>query len=216
MELRIGILAPLILLTGCGLPPALMVASYAADGISYVASGKSLTDHVLSALVQRDCALHRVVTEAILCRDDILGGIETLALAEGPATDDGGAIGLAPRRHQPRWGLGTTSLLDARDDEPAPETVKSDATYLVVSSFSYWVNSEHFAERYRALAPEVVPATVQGEIVYRVVTLAGPEAVKDAGLFHAWPLHLCRDVESVLAPCAGDRAGGVNIAALAR
>ena len=150
-----------MLLTGCGLPPPAIVVSYAVDGISYVVSSKGLTDHALSALTNRDCALHRVVTEAILCRDDILGSVETLAMVDAPATDDGRAIG--------------RSLLEVRDVEPAPAAVATEATYLVVGSFFYWVNSQRFAELYPALAPAVVPAIVQGEIFYRVVTLAGPE-----------------------------------------
>ncbi len=218
MKLRIGILAPLILLTGCGLPPALIVASYAADGISYVTYGKSLTDQVLSAAVQRDCALHRVLTGAALCRDDVGDGFETLALAEAPAADESGTIGaaVAPRRSEPRWGPVAALETTGSYDEPAPETVVSDANYVVVGSFSYWVNTERFLQQNPMLNPEVVPATVDGEVVYRVVTAAGPGAVAAAGITQVWPLRLCRDIENVLAPCDEDRGGVVNVAALGR
>ncbi len=50
-------------LTGCILPPAISYASMALDGVSYVATGKSVSDHALSAAVAKDCAVWRVVSE---------------------------------------------------------------------------------------------------------------------------------------------------------
>jgi hypothetical protein len=55
-------------LGGCGLPGAVVVAGYAADGISYLATGKSATDHALSAAVDRDCALLRLAANEKPCR----------------------------------------------------------------------------------------------------------------------------------------------------
>jgi hypothetical protein len=50
-----------ILLSGCGLPPAVVIASYVADGASYVATGKSVSDHGISEATGRDCAMWRIV-----------------------------------------------------------------------------------------------------------------------------------------------------------
>ncbi|MDH3240815.1 MAG: hypothetical protein OEO83_09120 [Alphaproteobacteria bacterium] len=55
------------LLAGCAVPPALTLASLAADGVSYVATGKSTTDHAISAIAQEDCALVRAVKEEAIC-----------------------------------------------------------------------------------------------------------------------------------------------------
>jgi hypothetical protein len=55
------------LLAGCALPPALTIASLAADGVSYFATGKSTTDHALSAIAEEDCALVRAVKEEAIC-----------------------------------------------------------------------------------------------------------------------------------------------------
>ena len=55
------------LLAGCALPPALTLASLAADGVSYVATGKSTTDHAISAIAEEDCALVRAVKEEAIC-----------------------------------------------------------------------------------------------------------------------------------------------------
>jgi hypothetical protein len=57
-------------LSGCGAPPALVIASYAADGASYIATGKSVTDHGISAATGRDCALWRTIKGNPVCADE--------------------------------------------------------------------------------------------------------------------------------------------------
>ncbi len=64
-----ALLLPL-LLTGCALPPVVTVASLVADGVSFVTTGKSTTDHAISALADEDCALLRVVDERPICDPD--------------------------------------------------------------------------------------------------------------------------------------------------
>ncbi|KLN60182.1 hypothetical protein WH96_13430 [Kiloniella spongiae] len=58
-------------LSGCALPPAIGVASLAVDVASYFFSGKTLTDHGISAVAQQDCALIRLM-EGDLC-DEYVG-----------------------------------------------------------------------------------------------------------------------------------------------
>lgn len=71
-KIRSNILSAALLVVGGGcapaVPPAVMIASQAIDGISYVATGKSGSDHVLSAALEQDCAVHRVVTGGAVCR----------------------------------------------------------------------------------------------------------------------------------------------------
>ena len=60
----------LFLLGGCALPSALQITSWAIDGISYVATQKSATDHALSIIAQKDCAMMRILLGPDeLCRD---------------------------------------------------------------------------------------------------------------------------------------------------
>jgi len=54
---------------GCVLPPAVAIASYAIDVGSFVATGKTATDHAVSAVAQQDCALMRVF-EGSICIDE--------------------------------------------------------------------------------------------------------------------------------------------------
>ena len=53
------------LLSGCGLPPAVVIASYAADGVSYVGTGRmaftsatsaSVNRHVVARALARTCS----------------------------------------------------------------------------------------------------------------------------------------------------------------
>lgn len=68
------------LLSGCAIPSAVTSIGYALDGISYVASGKGVADHALSASQDRDCAIFRAVTGGGICRD-----VDAPASHAGPA-----------------------------------------------------------------------------------------------------------------------------------
>ncbi len=70
MSKRILILACLLMLGGCALPVPLQIASWAVDGLLLITTEKTMADHSVSLVVQRDCAMLRVVTEGTLCRDD--------------------------------------------------------------------------------------------------------------------------------------------------
>ncbi len=56
-------------LAGCALPPMLSIVSSAADGVSFIAAGKSFTDVALSALTDKDCVVLRIVTNNEICRE---------------------------------------------------------------------------------------------------------------------------------------------------
>ena len=54
---------------GCAAVPAgVKIASLVGDGISYVTTGKSLTDHLISGAMHQDCALLRIVEGESICR----------------------------------------------------------------------------------------------------------------------------------------------------
>lgn len=56
-----------LLLGGC-LPLPITIATYALSGVSLVTSGKSTTDHVISAATDQDCSLSRPVFGGNICR----------------------------------------------------------------------------------------------------------------------------------------------------
>ena len=58
------------LLGGCALPVPVQIASWALDGISYLMTEKSVTDHGISVLAQKDCAVLRGLMEpGEFCRE---------------------------------------------------------------------------------------------------------------------------------------------------
>ncbi len=57
-------------LSGCGLPPILTYASTAADILSYITTGKSVTDHGISMVLRKDCALLRVLDGPICIAEE--------------------------------------------------------------------------------------------------------------------------------------------------
>jgi hypothetical protein len=54
-------------LSGCAIPIPLQIASWAASGISYITTGKSMSDHAVSAVASQDCAVHRLVLGRSMC-----------------------------------------------------------------------------------------------------------------------------------------------------
>jgi len=56
------------LLGGCGLPIALQIASLAVDGVALASTGKTTTDHAVSAVISQDCALFRGLKGEDVCR----------------------------------------------------------------------------------------------------------------------------------------------------
>jgi hypothetical protein len=68
MYFRIVLLLSATALGGCGLvPPAISIASFAADAFSYAVSGKSVSDHGLSMVMQEDCAVLNFVKGEAIC-----------------------------------------------------------------------------------------------------------------------------------------------------
>jgi hypothetical protein len=87
---RILTLSAVFLLAGCAVPPAVTIASLAFDGLSYATTGKSTTDHALSAVASEDCALMRVLQEKAICapEETQVGMADPSATAETEAKVD--------------------------------------------------------------------------------------------------------------------------------
>ena len=56
-------------LSGCivALPPAVQMASFALDGVSYITTGKSVSDHAISTITAQDCAMTRALKGDDIC-----------------------------------------------------------------------------------------------------------------------------------------------------
>ena len=69
--MRLGIVAgSILLLAGCAaIPPAVSVATWAIEGTSLAFSGKSVSDHAISAVARKDCAMWRILKGEPVCED---------------------------------------------------------------------------------------------------------------------------------------------------
>ncbi len=81
-------LAGILFLGGCAMPPVVMVASYAIDGVSFIVSGKSITDHAISAVLKKDCSLIRVIGGRQICVDANDGTSPPVVVAAIPGGDN--------------------------------------------------------------------------------------------------------------------------------
>ena len=88
------------LLSGCAMPAAFTVASFALDAGSYTMSGKTLSDNGLSLIMDEDCAVTRLLDEeSEICQEQ-----QGYEIAEGTLTplppDDDPEIGVnQDRKH---------------------------------------------------------------------------------------------------------------------
>ena len=144
-SLRLALLTIAALwLGGCVVPPAVTLASLAADGVSYAATGKSVSDHGISAATGNDCALMRpVFSGKAMCRIDTARGKDV--------------------------PVETGHAMVARPEAPvlaSPPPAKN--RYVQIGSFRDAQNAARAAARYAHLNPDVIPVDAGGTRYYRV------------------------------------------------
>lgn len=199
--LRHGLLGGMLLLAGCGLPPAVVIASYALGGASYVTTGKGVTDHAISAVSGQDCALHRMVTEAGNVCDDVLS--DDIFLAENAITEGwapGGDLSIGAS------ALVATPVVVAKPVAPAfggvPSRNEPGERYLVLGSFADADNADRMALKLADMEAAAVATDVDGRAMHRVVVpMDWKTEVAAAGFDDAWPVELCPGTLEA-APCA--------------
>jgi hypothetical protein len=146
-----------VLLSGCFLPPALIIASYAADGVSYSETGKSVEDHGLSAATGEDCAMLRIVRGHAICRPE--------------APDDAASNKSAPNKVMPNKAIPVATSAQSQTVAIAARGWPPHR-YLVLGSFSDEARATQFAAGISAVQIKVEPAYAAGKHLYRVI--AGP------------------------------------------
>ena len=198
-----------LLLGGCGLPPALTAASWALDGVSYLVSGKSVTDHAISEVAAQDCALFRIVQGREFCEDYEVDGDHSLTLtASGVASPDNPSdpLFVPPEIAEIAAGFGPGTIeveqpntlvafqpVALRGHEPraaVPEAPRVDlaASQFVIGSFVDPDNAEGLRERQAVLNAEIRTVQAMGKTWHRVVVAASLEDVHNAGFDDAWRL----------------------------
>ena len=69
-------------MSGCAVPATVAAAGYAMSGFTLMDQGKTVSDIVLSAAMDQDCALWRIIQDQPICIDVLEDGA-VLADAEG-------------------------------------------------------------------------------------------------------------------------------------
>jgi hypothetical protein len=144
--------------TNACVPPAVVVASYAADGASYVATGKTVSDHGISAATMRDCSLLRVVKDEAICSD--------VPAAGAPAPLDDRRIA------GPATPSGVPSAMPAASTQAG--------RYLVVGSYADRGKAERAARDFAEFTPAIRVHAADARPVHRVVV--GPLDAAAVGL----------------------------------
>ena len=161
----LALLAPL--LSGCGLPEAVTVAGLVVEGGSFLGTGKTVSDHALSAATDRDCSMLAGVTRGRFCAEE----------AGGPAADRKNVrtpirvAGSAP-------GAGTAAVLPKTPQKPAePEPVArliDDRWTMLVGTFEEMGAAVKTAERALPAKASISSAVTDGRVIYRVTIGAFP------------------------------------------
>ncbi|MCI0401589.1 MAG: SPOR domain-containing protein [Gammaproteobacteria bacterium] len=156
-----------ISLTGCAAPGALQLGLLAGGAASYLTTGKGLSDHAMSAALDEDCAVHRIVVGNQICHA-YPPPEEAVAVVDGP--DPSQAAKMA------------ASLSADHATEPSSEMPATVAPkiFLVIGSFRNADNAERCRARHEAFNSTVLTTEIDGERRYRVV--AGPFKDKNVGL----------------------------------
>ena len=80
-----------LLLVGVAITQVIGCASLelmAVGGVSYLLTGKGLSDHALSLTLDQDCALHRVLTQGNVCVDNVEKGVGAETMLASNANDN--------------------------------------------------------------------------------------------------------------------------------
>ncbi|HTI87467.1 MAG TPA: hypothetical protein VL966_12760 [Alphaproteobacteria bacterium] len=185
-------LVAMLSLNGCAAPAALTVASVAADGASLAASGKTMTDHAMSAVSGQDCSTANFFDNGVLCRAKVPEANAEVVDAPPPLAQP------APRAPLP----------------PIPDN--SEATFLALGEFADWANADNAVVTGRFYSPIVVPLDkAEGDKGSSFWVIAGqplrggaevPVAqAKSIGFAGARTIALCRATYRP-APCAEEAA----------
>ena len=159
-----------LLAGGCGLPPALTVASFAADGVSYAATGKSVTDHGISAATGHDCALLRPVTGDRPVCDTASAHGKDVPVEVGHA--------LVPRPAIAEASAAAPGSVASADGSVAATGQAVPGHYVAIGSFLSTDNAARAAARYTDLHASITPVDVNGRHFHRVIV--GPLSAEQA------------------------------------
>jgi cell division protein FtsN len=187
-----------VVLSACALPVPFQIASWAIDGISFIATDKSIADHGLSLVAQKDCAMWRGLKGEDICSDYDDADTFAVASADSPLSDSPSPQQQPPAIHSTpdvpevdvaalaefETAVGSPEIAPPVVNNAKPEQVKSERLmiagnrvwsasldadlYFVIGSFSNRNNARRLVGKYQQLGPAVMASRLDGIEVYRV------------------------------------------------
>ena len=212
-------------LSGCATSGAMTLMSLSASGVSFAVSGKSLSDHALSAVLNRDCAVWRPVKGEPVCREaeseaQRLAILEPVIMAQRPQDVsreqryEGETSDTHHATSRPGFSVGVTPPPQASAVSGSTAKLPFGVTagprqFWVVGSFSQSSNATRLANELSVDGSAVLTVRLAAGLRHRVIIGPQPQGnalIRDAiatrGVEGAWPLTLC--VPSLTAPpCLG-------------
>ena len=175
-------------LAGCALPPAVQAISYAADAISLLGSGKSVTDHALSAAVGEDCALLRALQDEDICAHR--ENAATAPLKTETARTETAIVETAMAQTAPALKPTNDGAISTKFTAPASNA------FTLLGLYRSPVSADMEADKYRYLGAQVVETSSRkpsenGEILYAVTTRLSSARALAAGNHQARTVYLC-------------------------
>ena len=155
------LLLPLFIV-GCAVPSALTLAGYAMESASYMKTGKTVSDHAVSAVAGRDCQLMHGVTKGQICKSVKHSKKRTSKISDSRYEK------VTKRR---------SKAGSVREEKQRSKTV-ADKWVVVVGTFPDLLIAKKSAA---AAAPQktlIVTAVVDGDVVYKLTSL--PFGIGDA------------------------------------
>ena len=199
-----------LMLGGCGLPPAVVVASYALDGWSFMVSGKSVSDHAISFALKKDCSMFRVIAGKEICQEpnDDASRATEVAIA---LQNNNWNVDLAPPEAAGQWLDLAGPLL----------TFGSQSAVFVpsITGLPHWESRPQPAARFTLLALDGPAASPLADFIGLEQTFAGHDptgAVTTGGNVRVlactvdWPLW-STGARKAMSPSAPERAASASV-----
>ena len=163
MKKGLLLLTSLLFLAGCALPLPLKVASWALDGISYLATNKSIAENGLSIIAGKDCSLMRPLKGQPVCIGNNYDIAKVLKNAVAPvAVNDRDVQSLAMAEFEVAAG-------------PAPDKLSSDKLSYDASEFSdAWRFIRQQAGREERAEPKHIAKTLSRAPIKVVKAVTSP------------------------------------------
>lgn len=189
-----------LVLSGCAITEVVAVT-----GMSYLLTGKSVSDNALSMVTNKDCALHNLLSDEPICEPEILvASVKQAPKVSAKVIEDPDTL--------VAMGGDKTAKPDgemlANNQKTLTSTVIEPQLYAVVGSFTQIAYAQYRKKLYTGFNPMITEVGTPSKPTYRVVI--GPlnnvgeintlPSKIDTETFAPWIIKLCGD-ELSPAPC---------------